>query len=63
MIQTPSLQSQITWSEAGTTFSVFDPSSFSLNVLPQFFKHKNFQSFVRQLNMYGTPLPLHARLL
>jgi hypothetical protein len=57
MIQTPSLQSQITWSESGVTFSVFNPSDFSRDVLPQFFKHNNFQSFVRQLNMYGACLP------
>lgn len=49
MVQTPSLLSLIAWSDTGTTFSVFNPQEFSRTVLPQYFKHSNFQSFVRQV--------------
>lgn len=41
------------WSEDGETFVVKQPENFSSKIIPQFFKHSKFSSFVRQLNFYG----------
>ncbi|KAG0935426.1 hypothetical protein G6F57_007097 [Rhizopus arrhizus] len=53
MLEDIHIQNLISWSERGDTFSVSNPTIFSKTVLPQYFKHNNWQSFVRQLNMYG----------
>ncbi|KAI8644801.1 HSF-type DNA-binding-domain-containing protein [Parasitella parasitica] len=53
MLEDLSIQHLISWSERGDLFSVSNPTAFSKTVLPQYFKHNNWQSFVRQLNMYG----------
>lgn len=41
------------WSEDGETFVVKDTDLFASTIIPQFFKHSKWSSFVRQLNFYG----------
>jgi len=41
------------WSEDGETFVVKHPKKFEQEIIPQFFKHSKFSSFVRQLNFYA----------
>uniref|UniRef100_H3GHM4 HSF-type DNA-binding domain-containing protein n=1 Tax=Phytophthora ramorum TaxID=164328 RepID=H3GHM4_PHYRM len=41
------------WNANGDTIIVSQLEAFVAMVLPRFFKHRNFPSFVRQLNLYG----------
>ena len=41
------------FSDDGSSFHVIDQSSFASTYLPQYFKHANYGSFVRQMNLYG----------
>lgn len=43
----------IRWTDNGTAFIVLNEDEFARTVIPEFYKHNNFASFVRQLNMYG----------
>lgn len=53
MVNDPANHEYIRWNEDGKTFQVFHREDFMKLVLPKYFKHNNFASFVRQLNMYG----------
>jgi len=52
MLLDPEFTDIIGWSESGNTFIVYKPTEFSQQVLPKYFKHSNFSSFIRQLNLY-----------
>ena len=52
ILETPEYKNIINWSEDGKYFSIINLHDFTENILPKFYKHNNFSSFVRQLNMY-----------
>uniref|UniRef100_A0A1J3J683 Heat stress transcription factor B-2b n=1 Tax=Noccaea caerulescens TaxID=107243 RepID=A0A1J3J683_NOCCA len=53
LVDDPVYDDLISWNEDGSTFIVWRPAEFARDLLPKYFKHNNFSSFVRQLNTYG----------
>ncbi|KAL3673615.1 hypothetical protein V7S43_001314 [Phytophthora oleae] len=43
----------IRWAEDGMAFRILDKDAMATQILPKYFKNKNFSSFQRQLNYFG----------
>ena len=53
ILNTKEYNSCIRWSNDGKSIIISDSVSLTKKVLPKFYNHHNFASFVRQLNMYN----------
>ncbi len=53
MVNNQAHENLIFWAPDGKSFRIVKRELFEKHVLPNYFKHSNFTSFVRQLNMYG----------
>ncbi|KAL3837707.1 hypothetical protein ACJIZ3_022298 [Penstemon smallii] len=53
LVEDNAVDDVISWNEDGSAFIVWNPTEFARDLLPKYFKHNNFSSFVRQLNTYG----------
>ncbi|PWZ29342.1 Heat stress transcription factor B-2b [Zea mays] len=52
LVDDPAVDDIISWNDDGSAFIVWRPAEFARDLLPKYFKHNNFSSFVRQLNTY-----------
>lgn len=43
----------ISWDEEGKKIIISDVVKLCKDILPKFYKHRNYSSFIRQLNLYG----------
>ncbi|KAF8378584.1 hypothetical protein HHK36_029932 [Tetracentron sinense] len=53
MVDDPATDPIISWSPTNGSFIIWDVTKLSRELLPKYFKHRNFSSFIRQLNTYG----------
>lgn len=53
LVEDSSTDDVVSWNDDGLSFVVWKTAEFAKDLLPKYFKHNNFSSFVRQLNTYG----------
>ncbi|XP_014682032.1 PREDICTED: heat shock factor protein 1-like, partial [Priapulus caudatus] len=60
LVSDPGTDNLIRWDKSGFSFHVLNQARFAKEILPQYYKHNNMASFIRQLNMYGFRKVVHV---
>lgn len=53
ILENKEYESIIHWMANGREFAIKEIDEFQDHILPKYFRHRNINSFIRQLNMYG----------
>ena len=53
ILSDPNLEDIITWLPNGTSWRVVNREMFEKEVIPLYFRHRNYSSFMRQVNGWG----------
>lgn len=53
ILASPDLNDIVAWDDHGRSFRILKPKRFECYILPRFFEHSKFSSFIRQANGWG----------
>lgn len=53
ILSAPDLKDIVDWDDHGRSFRILRPKEFESYVLPRFFEHSKFTSYIRQANGWG----------
>lgn len=53
ILTNPELADVVGWAPHGRSWRILKPRDFEIRVLPKYFEHSKFSSFVRQANGWG----------
>jgi hypothetical protein len=53
ILAAPELHDIVAWDDHGRSFRILKPKNFESDILPAFFEHSKFSSFIRQANGWG----------
>lgn len=53
ILTNPNLNDIVAWGDHGRSWTILKPRAFEVRILPKYFEHSKFSSFVRQANGWG----------
>ncbi|CAD8053117.1 unnamed protein product [Paramecium primaurelia] len=53
ILENQEYENTIRWNDLGDKFIILDKATFIQKILPKYYRHQKYSSFLRQLNLYG----------